>query len=108
LGKRNGLFAVLTDGIDWAAFEGFHALIDIFLGFGLFKDVGVTAIILAGEGSRCGFAAEVAIDALGVHVEFTGDAFGTLIVFVSHGRKGESGRGTLSVKNPSLFGDHHH
>ncbi len=76
--------AVFTDSVDGAAFEGFHALVDFFLAFRLFENVRVPAVILTGEVLGSGLAAEIAINALRVYVEFTGYAFGALVVLVSH------------------------
>jgi hypothetical protein len=76
--------AVFADGIDGATFEGFHALIDFFLTLRLLENVAVTAVILTDKVLGGGLAAEIAIDALRVYVEFAGYAFGALVVLISH------------------------
>lgn len=96
------LFAVLTDGVDRAALEGFHALIDTFLVGWLGEDVGVAAIVLASEGFRGGLAAKIAVDALRIHVELAGGAFGTLVVLISHSQELSAG-GRVAVKNARQF-----
>ena len=53
--------------------------------FGLFEDVGVALVFGTGEIVRCGFAAEVAVDALAVHIEFASNVFGVFVFAVSHG-----------------------
>ncbi len=92
------IFAVFTDGVDRAAFEGFHALIDVFLGRRLGEDIRVAAVVLAHEELRGGLAAKVAIDTLGIDVKLTGDAFGMFVVLISHGGL-ISERGKAGVKN---------
>jgi len=64
------LFPVVADGFDRAAFHGFLAL-RLFLGrFGLLVNVGMSAILVPFEISRCSFAAEIAIDALVIDIYF--------------------------------------
>ena len=76
--------AVFADSVNRATFEGLHTLIDFFLSLWLFENVRVTAVVLTGKVLGCGLAAEVAIDALRVYVEFTSYAFGALVVLISH------------------------
>jgi len=64
-GSKHGssLVAVVADGFNRAAFLGFLAL-GFFLGAaGLLENVGITAVIAAGEIGGGGFATEVAVDA---------------------------------------------
>ena len=79
-----GLFAVVADGLDGAAFHGLGTLGYFFLGSGLLYDKGVTTFIAALKEGRSGFAAEVAVDALLVDIEFAGDVAGPLFSFVCH------------------------
>ncbi len=63
------LFAVFADGFHGAAFHGFAAEVCLRFVFGLFKHERVTVVIVAFEVCGSGLAAEVAVDALIVHVE---------------------------------------
>ena len=51
---------------------------------GLLKDVGITAVVLAHEIGRGSLTAQIAVDALVVHVEFSGHAFHIFIRNVGH------------------------
>jgi len=52
--------------------------------FGLFKNVGVTTVVLTGkEVGRC-FAAEITIDTLCVYIEFPSNTLGMFVFFISH------------------------
>jgi membrane associated rhomboid family serine protease len=82
---RTGLFAVVADGLDRATLKGFHAESDIVLGLGLLVDEGVTTLVVAAEERRRGLTAEIAIDALLVDVELTGDVLLPFVCFIGHG-----------------------
>lgn len=76
--------AVFTNRINRTTFQRFHAFIDIFLSGRLFKNIGVTTVVLTHKKIRRGFATKIAINALRIDVEFTSNAFGVFIVFVCH------------------------
>jgi hypothetical protein len=82
--KAGFLFAVVADGFDGAAFHGFLA--KAFLGFvlGLLEDVGMSAVLVAREVCGRSFAAEIAVDALVINVEFARHVFWVFVCFVSH------------------------
>src|SRR6185436_15870446 len=66
------------------AFLGFLALLFFLGGLGLLVDEGVATVVVALEVGRCGFAAQVAVNALVVHVVFARDVFRISICDVSH------------------------
>jgi hypothetical protein len=76
--------AVVTDRFHGAAFHGFHAARGFFFILGLFEEVGITAVIVAGEIVRSRFAAEIAVDALIVHVKFALNVIFVAVVVFSH------------------------
>ena len=76
--------SVVPDGFDRAAFHRLDALGLLFGGVGLLVNVGIPAIVAAGEIGRGGLAAEVAVDALVINVEFTGDVFGVFVFEFGH------------------------
>jgi len=81
-GRR--LFAVASDGLDGAAFHGFLAK-SFFLGsLRLFENVAVTTIVIALEVGGRGLAAQIAINALIVHVKFATDVLGILVCYICH------------------------
>ena len=65
------LFAVFADGFHWAAFHGFATEVCLLIAFRLFEKKRMTVVIVAFEVCRSGLAAEIAIDALVVHIELT-------------------------------------
>src|SRR5260221_453457 len=67
-GTSSPLSAVIANGLDRAALLGFSAAGFFFRRLGLLIDVGVTAVFIALEIVRRGFAAQVAINALIIHV----------------------------------------
>ena len=83
-GRTGKLGSVVADRLDRAAFLGFFAT-GLFLWiFGLFADERVSAVFIALEIVRCSFAAQVAVNALVVHVKFARDIFGIFICNVGH------------------------
>ena len=76
--------AVVADGLDRAAFHGLNALRLFFRRAGLLVNVGIPAVIAAGEVGRGGLPAEIAIDALVINEEFTGNVFGVFVLEFSH------------------------
>jgi hypothetical protein len=85
--KNGSSIAVVSDGLDRAAFECFHAQADIFLGGRLLVDEGVAAFIVSGEKPGRSFAAKIAIDALLIDEEFAADVFRPFVCFVSHNQR---------------------
>ena len=69
------LCAIAADRLDRAAFHGFFAEIFFIGAFRLFKYVGMAAVIISCEIGGRGFAAEIAVDALVVHIKFSNYVF---------------------------------
>ena len=82
--SKRWLLAVATNRFDRAAFHGFLAL-RFFVGRGrLFEDERISSVIIARVIGRGSFPAQVTINALIVHVVFSGHVFWILICDVSH------------------------
>ena len=79
-----GLGAVVADGLDGAAFLGLVAALFLVGRGRLFIDEGIAAVLVAPEIVRSRLAAQVAVNALVVHVEFAGDILGVFVCSVSH------------------------
>jgi hypothetical protein len=78
------LGSVIADGFNGAAFFGFFAT-GFFFGRGrLFINKRIAAVVVAFEIIRRGLAAQIAINALVVHVVFARDIFGIFICNVCH------------------------
>jgi hypothetical protein len=78
------LLAVATDGLNWATGQGFFAQGALVIVLGLFENVGVATVIVAGEVSRCCLAAEIAVDALIIHVIGSRGVLRVLVFDVCH------------------------
>jgi hypothetical protein len=78
---------VIANRFNRTAFLGFFATGFFVRGGRLFVDEGIAAIVIAFEIVRGGFAAEIAVDALVVHVIFTGNVFRIFVCDVSHKNK---------------------
>lgn len=78
------LVTVVADCLDRATLEGFRALSDLLIRHGLLLNIGKTAIVTAHEKRRSRFAAEIAIDALLVHVKLASHIIGPFFSFVCH------------------------
>jgi len=76
--------AVVADGLDRAAFHGFLAARLLFGGRGLLFDVGIAAVVIAGEIVRRRLASQVAVNALVVHVKLAGGVFSVAVCNISH------------------------
>src|SRR5437867_6968149 len=74
-----GGIAVVADRFDRAAFHRFFAKPFFFRRLWLFIDVRVAAVIVSFEISRRGFAAQIAINALIIDVEFARYVFGVFV-----------------------------
>ena len=78
------LGAVVADRFDRATFHRFLAE-SFFLGrLRLLVNVGVSAVVVALEIGGRGFAAQIAVDALFIDVEFAGCVFGIFVGDVGH------------------------
>jgi hypothetical protein len=76
--------AVVANGFHWTAFFGFLAAAFFLGGLGLFAHNGITAVFVAAEIIGGGFAAQVAVNALGVHEIFSGHVLWVSICWISH------------------------
>src|SRR5437588_10537300 len=86
--QRLLLRSVIADGFDWTSFHRFLAE-RLFLGsLRLFINVGVAAVVVAFEIGRGGFAAQIAVDALIVDIEFSRYVLGVFVRSVGHGFSG--------------------
>jgi phage-related holin len=76
--------SVVSDGFYWATLHGLLAEGFFFGRFRLFVNVAVTAIIIAFEVGWCRLAAQVAIDALIVHIELARYVVAVFVCYVCH------------------------
>jgi hypothetical protein len=84
-GKRRDYdCAVVANRFDRATFHRFFTECFLFRGFWLFVNVGMTAVVIAFETGGCRFAAQIAVDALIVDVEFSCYVFGVFVCDLSH------------------------
>jgi len=79
-----GLLTVVANGFHGAPFLGLLAALLLLRSFGLFKYERVAAVIVALEIVRCGFPAEIAVNALIVHVIAAWDVIGISVYCISH------------------------
>lgn len=63
LGQSSRLAAVVTDGIGWAAVQGFASLTPFLRRHGLMEDHSHAEFVIAAEGRGSRFPAEVTVDA---------------------------------------------
>jgi hypothetical protein len=75
---------VATNGLDWAALEGLFTESALVIRLGLLVEVGMTAVVVALEISRCRLTAEIAVDALIVHVVCAFSVLGVFVFSVRH------------------------
>src|SRR5205085_5718825 len=78
------LSAVAPDRFDRATFHRLFAKIFFFGRLRLLVNERMTTVVVAFEIRRRSFAAQIAVDALLVDVEFAGGVFGILVGDVSH------------------------
>jgi hypothetical protein len=78
------LFAVVADSFHWAAFFGFFAKGLFFRRRWLFIYEGITTVVTPSEIVWSCFAAQIAVDALIVDVEFAGHVVAVPIRNVCH------------------------
>ncbi len=79
------LHAILTDGLDRAAFHGFAALGEFIVIDRLLINVRISLVLGAGKVIRRSLAAEIAVNALAVHIELACHVFDIFVFAVSHG-----------------------
>lgn len=78
------LSPVVTNGFHRASFFSFLAAGFFFGRLGLLIDIRIAAVLIAFEIVRSGFAAQIAIDALIVHVIFARCVFRVFVCNISH------------------------
>ncbi len=78
------MLAVVADRLDRAAVESLLAEGLLLGSLRLFVDVAVSAIVVTFEVCRCGFAAQIAVDALIIHVKFTPYVVAVFVCYVCH------------------------
>jgi hypothetical protein len=78
------LRAIVTDGFHGATFHRFFAEPFFFRRFRLLVNVGMAAIIVALEIGRSRFAAQIAIDALIIDIEFASYVSRVLVCGIGH------------------------
>jgi hypothetical protein len=76
---------IIADRFDRTAFHCFFAESFFFWRLRLFIDVGMAAVIVSFEIGRRGFAAQIAVDALIIYVEFARYVFGVFVCGIGHG-----------------------
>lgn len=77
--------AIAANRVRWAVVQGFLGESVIFGRCGLLPDVGHALRIITAEDARCRLAAEVAVNAGLIHVEWAGDVPWCFVYSVSHG-----------------------
>src|SRR5258708_39262945 len=82
--SSNTLAAVVADGFDGAAFLGFFAAGFFVRILRLLVNERITAVVVAFEIVGRGFAAQITVDALVVHVVLSAGIFGIFICYISH------------------------
>ena len=80
-----GAVPVVADRFDRAAFHCLFAKSFFFRRFRLFIDIRVAAVVVPLEIGRRGFAAQIAIDALIIDIEFACYVFGVFVRDIGHG-----------------------
>jgi hypothetical protein len=83
-GQWNLFFPVLTNRLNRATLQRFHALSYLFFGAGLLVNVRVSALIVSREKSGSRLAAKIAVDTLLIDVEFARRILGPFVRFVGH------------------------
>src|SRR5436305_10028105 len=78
------LTAIAADRFDRTAFHCLFAKRFFLRTFRLLINVGMAAVIIALEIGRLGFAAQIAVDALIIHVKLTLNVFGVFVSGVGH------------------------
>jgi hypothetical protein len=81
---------VAADRFDRTNFHRFFAELFFFRGDRLFINIGMAGVVIAFEIGRRGLAAQIAVDALIIDVEFARYVFGVFVRCISHGFPGKS------------------
>jgi fructose-bisphosphate aldolase class II len=96
------LTAIITDRLDGTAFHGFFALGFFFGSTWLFENVGIPAVIVAGEIIGRRFTAQIAIDALVINVVLARSVLWIPVSNVSHKSTQRMLGGTFQIASPLL------
>jgi hypothetical protein len=88
-GRKNGiqkrlLGSVATDGLDWATSQSFFAKSSFLIALRLFVEVRMAAVIITLEVRRGCLAAEIAVDALIIHIVCAFDVVRVFVCCVCH------------------------
>jgi hypothetical protein len=78
------LRAVIADGFDRTSFHRFFAERFLFRTLRLFVNVGMAAVVIAFEIGGRGFAAQIAVNALIIDIEFARYVIGVFVCSVGH------------------------
>jgi hypothetical protein len=78
------ILAVFTDRLNGATLHRLAALGNLIVVLGLLENKGISLVIRTGEIVRRSFAAQVAINALAIHVKFSGDVLGVSVFAIGH------------------------
>ena len=78
------MLTVVSDSLDRAAIHRFLGERLLFGSLRLFVDIAVTAIVIALEIRRSGFAAQIAVDALVIHEKFSLNVVAVFVCYVCH------------------------
>ena len=81
---KGELFAVATDGFDRATCQSFFSQSALIVAFRLLENERMTTVVITLEVRWSCFAAEIAVDALIVHVVGTGDVLRIFVCSVGH------------------------
>ena len=82
---KNQKLGIVADRLDRAAVHRLLAQRLLLGSFGLLEDEAVSAVVVALEVRGGGFAAQVAIDALVIDIEFARDIVAVFVCCVCHG-----------------------
>jgi hypothetical protein len=91
---------VVADGLDRTAFHRFSAKSFFLRRLRLLVNVRMTAVIVPFKIGGRSFAAQIAVDALIVHVEFAGYVLGVFVCGIGHGFSLKSEEETLGRNAP--------
>jgi hypothetical protein len=104
--NQQRLNAIVADCFHRASLLGFLAKRFLLGSGGLLENVGIPAVVVASKVRGRGFAAQVAINALIVHVIFSGRILGVSVCNISHTIKSRMiyGAGELKIQEMFLCG----
>ena len=78
------MLTVVSDGLNRAAIHRFLGESLLLGSLRLFEDIAVTAIVIALEIRRSGFATQIAVDALVIHEKFSLNVVAVFVCYVCH------------------------